>query len=294
VKIDGVFSGGGIRGYALIGAIKAIEDRGFSFARVAGTSAGSLLASFVAVGYSGEEIEQIMEEIDLERFLDPRRSFFPVAIAKWFLLYWRLGLYKGLVLEKWLEEKFSAKGVRVFGDLPSETLRVVASDITNARMIVIPDDLPRYGYDPDQFSVAKAVRMSAGIPYFFEPLKLEQNKSTPIIVDGGVLSNFPLWLFEQTRNEKKRPLLGIQLSPKLESRPPNEIKNAIDLFTALFETMMDAHDLRYISRSAEKNIIFIPVDNVLSREFNINIEQKINMIQIGYTKAEEFLRQWSY
>ncbi|MFZ3590298.1 patatin-like phospholipase family protein [Bacillus sp. DJP31] len=294
MDIDGVFSGGGIKGYALIGAIQAVEKKGYSFKRVAGTSAGSIIAAFVAAGYTGEEMAEIMEEINLEKFLDARRTFLPSSVAKWVLLYWRLGLYKGQLLENWLEEKLAAKGIRVFGDLPKEGLRVVASDLTNSKMTVIPDDLTQYGYNPAEFSVAKAVRMSAGLPYFFEPVKLEQAKSMPIFVDGGVLSNFPLWLFDQTRQEKKRPLLGIQLSPKIANRPPNEIKDAIGLFKALFETMMDSHDLRYISRSVEKNIIFIPVENVLTREFNINQEQKAEMIQIGYLKAEIFLKNWSY
>ncbi|MFD1736427.1 patatin-like phospholipase family protein [Bacillus salitolerans] len=298
MKIDLVFSGGGIRGYALIGAIKALEEKGYSFGRVAGTSAGACLAAFVAAGYKGEEIQQMMDEVDLQKFLDTRKNFLPSMISKWFLLYWRLGLYRGLILEQWIEAHLQKKGVRVFGDLPEGVLRVVASDLTNSRMMVIPDDLNRYGYDPQEFSVAKAVRMSAGIPYFFEPAKLEQvgNKRSrqPIIVDGGVLSNFPIWLFEQVRKEHKRPLLGIQLSPKLENRPPNKIKNAIDLFKALFETMMDAHDLRYISRSVEKNIIFIPVENVLSRDFEVTKEKRQEVVNVGYAKATEFLKTWSF
>jgi NTE family protein len=294
VKIDCVFSGGGIRGYALIGAIKAIEERGLSFVRVAGTSAGSILAAFVAAGYTADELEQLMEEINLEQFLDARKSFILTSVVKWFFLYWRLGLYKGQVLEKWLEEKLLIKGIRVFGDLSEGALKIVASDVTNSRMIVFPDDLPRYGYDPKTFSIAKAIRMSAGIPYFFEPVRLDQDKTNPLVVDGALLSNFPVWLFEQKREERKRPLLGIQLSPSLENRPTNEIKNAIGLFKALFETMMDAHDLRYISRSLEKDIVFIPVKNVLTREFSITFEQKKEMIQVGHQRTINFLKQWAY
>ncbi|MBM7660879.1 NTE family protein [Bacillus mesophilus] len=294
MKIDGVFSGGGIKGYALIGAIQAIEDRGHTFVRMAGTSAGSILAAFLAVGYRGTEIQELMEEVDLQKFMDPRNTWFPEAFTKWILLYWRLGLYKGEELEKWIEDKLLAKNVRVFSDLPPERLRIVASDITNGRMIVFPDDLSRYGYEPGDFPIAKALRMSAGIPYFFEPVKLGKKKDSPFIVDGALLSNFPLWLFQETRNENKRPLLGIQLSPHVNKREKNQIKNSIDLFKALFETMMDAHDLRYVSRSVEQNIIFIPVNQTYAREFSLNIEQKTELIQAGYKKAEVFLKNWSY
>ncbi|WP_456278319.1 patatin-like phospholipase family protein [Bacillus sp. AK128] len=294
MRIDGVFSGGGIKGYALIGAVKAIEAQGHSFVRVAGSSAGAILASLVAVGYQGNEIEELMGEVDLKRFLDPKNTWFPETITKWLFLYWRLGLYKGDVLEKWLEAKLLAKNIRVFGDLPKTSLRIVASDLTNSRMAVFPDDLPKYGYEPDSFSIAKAVRMSVGIPYFFEPVKLGKKNNRSIIVDGGLLSNFPYWLFQETRNEHKRPLIGLQLSPNFHNREPNQIKNGIQLFRALFETMMDAHDLRYISRSLEQNIIFIPVNQANSREFNLNINQKVELINMGYKKAESFLKTWTY
>jgi NTE family protein len=295
VNIDGVFSGGGIKGYALIGALRAIEERGHTFVRIAGSSAGAILASLVTVGYRGEEIEKLMEEADLQQFLDPRKSWFPEAFTKWLFLYWRLGLYKGDMLEKWIEEKLLAKNVRVFGDLPPKALQIIGSDITNGRMIVFPDDLSRYGYDPASFSIAKAVRMSSGIPYFFEPVRLGRSKKeSSFIVDGALLSNFPLWLFQETPKENKRPLLGLQLSPNMRNREPNEIKNGIDLFKALFETMMDAHDLKYISRNVEQNIIFIPVNQAYAREFNLKNEQKVELIEAGYNKAKEFLKSWSY
>lgn len=63
--IDGVFSGGGIKGFALIGAVMELEERGYKFKRLAGTSAGAIIAGFIAAGYSGREIEEIMESVKL-------------------------------------------------------------------------------------------------------------------------------------------------------------------------------------------------------------------------------------
>ncbi|MBM6617320.1 patatin-like phospholipase family protein [Bacillus suaedaesalsae] len=294
MKVDCVFSGGGIKGFALIGAIQALEKNGLTPVRLAGTSAGAIIAAFVAAGYSGKELEQIMDESNLIDFLDARKSIFPISIMKWLSLYRRLGLYRGKVLESWLEEKLQAKGVKVFGDLPNETLRIVASDLTNGRIMVFPDDLERYGYDPRTFPIAKAIRMSAGIPYFFEPVKLTKVKPQPVIVDGALLSNFPVWLFEQRKKENIRPLIGFQLSPSLENRPTHQINNAIGLFKALFDTMMDAHDMRYISRGIEKNIVFIPVDSELSRDFKITKELRDKMIVEGFNRTIHFLNRWNY
>ena len=56
--IDGVFSGGGMKGFALVGAYQVLEEKGYQFKRVAGTSAGAILACFIAAGYTGKEIEE--------------------------------------------------------------------------------------------------------------------------------------------------------------------------------------------------------------------------------------------
>jgi NTE family protein len=294
VEIDGVFSGGGIKGFALIGAYQAIEAKGFRFKRLAGTSAGSLIASLIAAGFSSEELTKIIEGLDLRKFLDERKIWIPYGLAKWILLYWRMGLYKGEELERWLENVLRQKGVGTFGDLPKDSLYIIASDLSNGRMMIIPDDLKKYGFEPSAFSVAKAVRMSVSIPYFFEPVKLRTNDGKLLIVDGGILSNFPLFLFDEEKEIKKRPVLGVQLSSKLEKKPKREITNAIELYEALFATMREAHDARYISRRHEKNIVFLPVKNTLTTEFTITEEEKNQLIEYGRKRTEQFLKTWTY
>ncbi|WP_071460101.1 patatin-like phospholipase family protein [Bacillus massilinigeriensis] len=292
--IDGVFSGGGIKGYALIGACEAIEKQGFRFKRMAGTSAGSMIAAMLAAGYTAREAGKLVDEMDLKRFMDLRNNLFPLPFAKWLLLYWRLGLYKGAELERWIQEKLAAKGLRTFGDLHPETLRVVASDLTNGRLMIIPDDLPKYGLDPRRFSVAKAIRMSCSLPFFFEPVKIKDPIGNNIIVDGGVLSNFPMWLFDKENVKKVRPVIGIRLSHNLQEHPRHKISNAVHMFEALFETMKDAHDSRYISRRHEKNIIFVPVEGVSFTDFGMSDEKKEQLKQLGRNCAQQFLRKWCY
>lgn len=137
--------------------------------------------------------------------------------------------------------------------------------------------------------------MSCSLPYFFEPVKLTTAKGVSIFVDGGVLSNFPIWLFQQkSQHSKKRPVLGIKLSYSEKDRPPKEINNAIDMFNALFETMKDAHDSRHISKRHEKNIVFIPVENIVTTEFEINEQKKLALIELGRNRTNEFLKRWTY
>ncbi|HEY4602618.1 MAG TPA: patatin-like phospholipase family protein [Cerasibacillus sp.] len=298
MKIDAVFSGGGVKAYAFLGALEEIYGANLVIERVAGTSAGAILASFLAAGYSIDEIKQILKQLDLKKLLDPPKLATMIPGSKWLLLYFQLGLYRGRKLESWIEHALAEKGIHTFGDLKHEYLKVVASDLTLGRLVVIPDDLERlYGIQSETFSVAKAVRMSAGFPFFFMPDKVYGKQGTSIIVDGGLLSNFPLWIFEQHEPGKKtlkRPVIGVKLSESVEQTPPRKIKHAIDLFLALFSTMKQAHDARYISKSDEPNIIFIPVHEVETTDFNLS-EQTIKQLKDkGRQYTERFLKRWPH
>ena len=152
----------------------------------------------------------------------------------------------------------------------------------------------RTAYRKKHFPVARAIRMSCCLPYFFEPVKLRSLSGENIIVDGGLLSNFPMWLFEDKERRFKRPIIGIKLSQKLEDQPKRKVTNALNLFEALFSTMKDAHDARYISRRHEKNIIFIPMEEGLTTEFSLTPEKKDALIERGRSRAKTFLKTWTY
>ncbi|MCZ2258335.1 patatin-like phospholipase family protein [Sporosarcina sp. G11-34] len=290
--IDGVFSGGGLKGFALVGAYQVLEEKGYRFQRVAGTSAGAIIASFIAAGYTSKEIEVILDELDIPSLLDPRKTILRLPSMKWILLYWRLGLYQGKALEKWFLDKLAAKGVYSFSDLPPGSLKLIASDLTNGRIIVFPDDLERYGISAASFPIARALRMSCGIPFFFEPVKMLVGSGETIVVDGGVLSNFPMWIFEDTMGKKERPILGVKLSSSSEEMPGRKIDNALNLFEALFSTMKNAHDEKYISRKHEKNIIFIPTAGHSATEFDLDEETKNDLMATGRSRATKFLKTW--
>ncbi|RIW31088.1 hypothetical protein D3H55_15895 [Bacillus salacetis] len=294
MNIDGVFSGGGIRGLAMIGACKAIEENGFRFKRLAGTSAGAIIAGFIAAGYKSDDLLKIMDEIELTQLLDKKTPLSSIPFVRWIKVYWKLGLYKGDTLEAWLEEKLRVRGIYTFADLAPGALRVIASDLSNGRLMVLPDDLDKYGVPKETFPVARAIRMSASLPYFFEPVRLKSLDGLSVIVDGGVLSNFPMWLFDKENTKKVRPVLGIKLSPNMQERPKNVIHNAVNMYEALFQTMKDAHDSRYISRKHANNIIFIPTEGVLTTEFELTDLKKSELAEYGYVKAREFLQSWSF
>ena len=291
--IDAVFSGGGVKAYAYLGVLRSIENHGMQLERVAGTSAGAIVAALIAAKYTHEEIEQMIHELDVKTFMDSSLWTKYLPFTKWLALYFHLGIYKGNKLEEWLTEKLAAKNIHTFQDIKEGYLKIVASDLSLGRLVVLPDDLWNYyGLDPNRFPVAKAVRMSAGFPFFFKPVKLSGSSTKKsVIVDGGLLSNFPLWIFG--REKQIRPVLGVKLTETSDGMNEEQrITNAFQMFFALFSTMKKAHDMRYISRAEEKNIIFVPVGDLAATDFNIPDEKKRELAEIGKANADEFLAKW--
>ena len=158
-------------------------------------------------------------------------------------------LFDGNILEEWVYNCLSKRGVHTFGDIRNGVpdkinpkgykIRMSAVDADRKKIIILPDDLAYYGYDPDKFSVATAVRMSCSVPFAFKPVTIESkntnNKYTYHIVDGGVLDGFPTWLVESTQNT---PAVGFRLK--------GEQKKLFSLDTplAIYKSLLSAvHDI---------------------------------------------------
>ncbi|MFT8362161.1 MAG: patatin-like phospholipase family protein [Sporolactobacillus sp.] len=292
--IDIVFSGGGVKGFAFVGAIDQLERAGFQFKRAAGTSAGAIVAALLAAGYTSAEMKELMETMDTSQLIDSR-SPVSFALFKWLRVYFRMGLYKGDSLEKWLLDVLAAKGVHTFADLPSGALKIVVTDASRGRMVVLPDDLADYGLDPGVFSVARAARMSAGLPFFFEPMPLvADNGEKSLIVDGGLLSNFPLWLFDNGSETPDRPFLGIQTVGSMADQPSLQINNAVELFKGIFSAMREVYDEKTIKRLKDSNIIIIPTSHVATKDFSLSVGERERLFAIGQDETKLFLKKWTF
>lgn len=296
MKVDGVFAGGGVKALAFAGALEALMSKGIEFERVAGTSAGALTAAFIKAGFTSGDIQTLFRDVQMKNFLDPRPIGAVFPFLRWIYVYRRMGVYKGDAFENWLAETLAQKGVKTFNDLPEGSLKIVTSDISNGTFMVVPDDLPRYGLSERTFSVARAVRMSCSLPFFFEPVTLKNSEGEKsLIVDGGVLSNFPIWLFmRKGQTKRKRPVLGLKLSPEYSDLPARNITNGLSYLHAIFDTMRTAHDQRYISKVHAENIIFIPVKGVTSTSFDMSEAERNELIKLGRETALSFLSDWSY
>jgi NTE family protein len=309
---DLVFEGGGVKGIGLAGAYSALCERGVGPKRVAGTSAGAITAALVAAGYSAEELDEILLDVPFARFKDSAwEDRIPIVGHPLSVLLQR-GIYEGGFFREWMKGLLAAKGVRTFGQLadPEATelkdryrLKVIVSDVTHRRLLVLPDDAASLGIEPDDLEVAYAVRMSMSIPIFFEPV-MHRNPRTGVdhlIVDGGMLSNFPVWLFDATKGEPPRwPTFGMLLvegdpkvpvSHRVEGRQSGSI---IDYIKALASTMMEAHDRLYLEKATFVRTIPIPTLGVSTTEFDITPERVRAIYESGRKAAFDFLDRWDF
>ena len=304
---DSVFEGGGVKGIGLVGAVAVAEERGYQWVNIAGTSAGAIVAALLAAGYSAAEMKQIIAELDYNNFKDASPlDRVPIAGPLASLIFEK-GIYEGKFFESWIRELLRKKNVVTFNDLilpeykndeqHRYKLRVIASDISRGRLLVLPQDIADFGVRPEALNVAAAVRMSMSIPFFYEPVKLRNMKTNQVsyIVDGGILSNFPVWLFDNDGEVPEWPTFGFKLvEPEQKREITNHVRGPISLLTALFSTMMEAHDARYIKDEQFARTIPIPTLGVGTTEFDISREKSEALYQSGREAAEAFFDTWDF
>lgn len=294
MKADAIFEGGGVRGLGHVGAIQVLEEQGYEWNKLAGNSAGSIVAALLASGYSGKELIDIMNDLDYKKFLgDTWLDNIPL-VGKGLELGFQFGIHDNDYLEKWMGNQLNKKNIHTFADLPDDNLKIIASDITNGRMIIFPDDLEYYGMSKEEITVARAVRMSCSIPFFFKPIKWETNKNSCYVVDGGILSNYPVDIFDRLDGPPRWPTFGFRLSQKYIQSKPAKIDGPITFGKAIVRTMYQAHDIRHVDKHSEVRTIFIPTGTITSTQFSLSARDQKFLYESGYEAAQKFLKTWDF
>lgn len=292
MKADAVFEGGGTRGIAFVGAIEAMEEEKVEWQRLAGTSAGAVIAALLASGYKSYELRKHLGELDFTK-LRGRTFMNQIPIFGSLLeLMFNLGIYKNDYLETWVDSLLSKKGIQTFADLPDGKLKIIASDVSNGQMLIFPDDLVRYRLTPADVKISTAVMMSASIPFFYRPViwkSKDRNKS--YILDGGLLSNFPIWIFDT--DNPRFPTLGFRFV-KDKVNINAVIPTPLHLFKNIFKTMLQAHDLRHLNEDTKERTIQIPTGNINATDFNLNKNEIDFLYHSGYTSTKKFLSKWDF
>ena len=193
MKLGLALSGGGIRGIAHAGAIKALEDNGIKIDVIGGTSSGALVSSLYALGYSPYYIYILFKRYAKE--IAGINSTPIISGIRSFMINKKIEI-KGLRSGKNIEETYNClalrKGVKKIEDIEKMPLVIPAVDVSDAKEYIFTNKIPQNSGDKYQYitdiSIGKAVRASSSFPAFFCPCEFKRHK----FMDGGMLDNIPV------------------------------------------------------------------------------------------------------
>ncbi len=202
-----VFEGGGVKGIAYIGAMQVMQEKGIlaNLERVGGTSAGAINATLFALGYEIAEQRRILKKLDFNNFMDDSWGL----VRDTERLIKEFGWYKGDFFHQWISGLINKKLRN-----PNATFRDLRATGRPDLFVYGTNLSTRFG---EVFSVehtpsiriADAVRISMSIPLFFTAFR---NVRNDLYVDGGMLNNFPVKLFDREKyiQETERPKMGLK------------------------------------------------------------------------------------
>jgi NTE family protein len=330
-EADAVFEGGGVKGIAFAGAVAAAEEAGIErWKNVAGTSAGAIVACLLVVGYDGARLKKILDDVVYSRFAD----YGPLGkVQGWIWNQFKSrGLAPGAFFTSWLSERIKesplaqelGKEELVFADvarddLPPELpaadaararyrLRVIGSEITKGRMLVLPQDIAGYHhkdgtpYTPDTLTLVEAVRMSMSFPFLYTPhvlYQLHDGKYEPhYVVDGGLLSNFPVWLFDRRDGKPPaRPTWAFRLHGGSREEPAEPYRRIplpfwrLKLAKAMFSAATGAWDERQVVEAASVRTINIPTLDVATTDFELSKEKGALLYESGLNTTRQYFKR---
>ena len=283
---------------ALVGAVTTLQGRGYVFRTCAGAGGGAVVASLLVAGYTATEIRELLLTLDYHAL---RRTGFGSR---------RRAARIDPILE-WVRELLVARGVWAFADLVHDpdsrdplyrySLEIIVSDLTHTELLVIPRDSRKLGIDPDEFEVAVAVAASVSTPTVVAPIRHENpaTGSTHELVDGELLSNYPVWLLDVGENEfPEWPTLGIRVvedpRPVGDVGTPSSTGKNDDLATKLAQIQAATRERLHISKADLARTITIPnrrrggIDSAPTRE------EALGLYEEGRDAAEHFLATWDF
>ena len=312
-EADLVLEGGGVKGLGTAGAVMALLDAGYTFPRVAGTSVGALAAAFAAAGADSATFRDVLDRLDLRRIPD-RRVPFPL-VSESLTLTTRRGAYAGDWIHRWLLDELEKLDVRTFGQLRRDDpgddrsdlrhrykLVVMATDVTNGRLLRLPWDYSLFDLEPDEQLVADAVRMSLSIPFYFEPCTLRNPTSTEAatIVDGGVLSNFAIEIFDRTDGRRRRwPTFGVRVLPDLPEGLGDIVPfyglpmlPAVRLLEQVVATALVGRDQTHLDQPGVRDrTMTVNTRGTSITEFGIGATERQELIARGEQATNDFLER---
>lgn len=219
------FAGGGIKGAAHIGAIKALEEENLKFDYISGTSSGSIIATLYAAGYSSDEMLKFFKKYAKKiKYVDPINIF--ILLINLFIKRKIVikGFNNGKIIEKLLNKELNKKNIKNISDVKKELL-IPSIDINTGEINVFISKENRAKYLDNiiyinNVNIGKAVRASCSYPVVFAPCKINGKQ----LVDGGLRENVPWKLTKEKGADKVLSIIFDE-----EKNKKNYCKNILEV-----------------------------------------------------------------
>ena len=269
-----VMSGGGIKGIAHLGVLKALELKGIldNITTFAGTSVGSMVLSLLVVGYTPKDIYDIVKTFDLEKM---KNLSFSNILSEY-------GLDNGKKIDFVMKKLISAKNLSENITL-SELYEVTSKNLIITATCLNSQEAVYFSHKthPD-LELYMAIRMSISIPIIFTPVKYNGEYYR----DGGCIDNYPIHIFK----DKIDRVIGIYLGESVEYA--DNINNLESYLLNMINCLMKGVTYNCISgyekRTIELNLNDIGINMV---KFGISIETKQKMFNTGFSQTMEYLKK---
>ena len=230
LKIGIALSGGGIRGIAHAGVLQALENNGIKIDVIGGTSAGSMVASLYAMGYSPEEIYTLFRK-NAKKII--KTNAYPIISGIRSLMDKEAPAVKGLKSGKGIEDAYNflakQKGIETISQVKMP-LVIPSVDIMQSKEYVFTNIVPEKAEDKEQYitdiSVGKAVRASSSFPAVFNLCNVNKHA----FMDGGALDNVPV---TEVRKQGADKVIAV----KFDSDEIDEKSNIMDIVMKTIDIM---------------------------------------------------------
>lgn len=272
-----ILAGGGVRGTAYVGALKALEENEIKMSGIAGSSVGAVIASLIAVGYTHSEIKELLYDVNYQSFKD-----LYIPMGKDF------GFFKGDEVYSWLKDKIEKK---FYGEAKNENSPPVTFKDIEKELVIIAADVSYNEFreynkvkTPDT-EIAHAARSSISLPGFFKPVW----ENDRCLVDGDVITNFPLWKLEsEIISNTNLKVIEFRL---ISSEKPREINNVFDYFNAILDTNYSvATEMlkREFGDNDQFDVIKIDTGKIKIIDFGVSNTEKEKLIEDGYNCVKKY------
>lgn len=278
MKIALCLSGGGIKGAAHVGALKAFEEENIDFEYISGTSSGSIVATLYSVGYQADDIYKLFQKYA------KKIKYFDIQVI-WNIIK-RLvterkfiieGLNSGKIIEKIINEACANKNINNINQIKKKLL-VPSVDLENGTIYFFSSMLQRSSFNNqiiyvNDINIGKAVRASCSYPGVFCPCQYKNRK----LVDGGIRENMP-WKEWKNSGVDKVICIGFETEKKNKKD-----KNIIDIVANSLDLL--CYELSNYELEGVDYLLKIHTKEVSLLE----IKEMEYLYKMGYEQTKKFL-----